>query len=302
MPAPTTTSRFRPDSTRSRPVWPCGDDVSPAAQRHGSCFPGTGGINMRGGRLLIGVVIAIFSLISYYAMKEENPITGENQAVGMTKDQELALGEQAKPQMAAEFGGLDQSAELQAFIDDIGGKLVRESDARKTDWRFDFNLLADDRTVNAFALPGGPIFITRALLNRMKDEAQVAGVLGHEIGHVVARHAAEQAAKTQLGQGLVGAVAVGTSSDSSVSAGGQLAHFVAQMTLMKYGRQDELQSDQLGVRFMSDAGYDPRALIDVMDILASASGGSRQPEFASTHPDPGTRTAGDAHDHQGQLP
>lgn len=246
---------------------------------------------MRGGRLLIGVVIAIFSLISYYAMKEENPITGENQAVGMTTDQELALGQEAAPQMAREFGGLDPSPELQAFVDDVGNKLVQSSDARKTDWKFDFNLLGDGQTVNAFALPGGPIFITKALLSRMTDEAQVAGVLGHEIGHVVARHAAEQAAKTQLGQGLVGAVGVATSDGSGVSAGGQMAQFVAQMTLMKYGREDELQSDSLGVRFMSDAGYDPRALIDVMDILAKASGGSGQPEFASTHPDPGNRKA-----------
>lgn len=246
---------------------------------------------MRGGRLLIGVVIAIFSLISYYAMKEENPITGENQAVGMTRDQELALGEQAKPRLAQEFGGLDPSPELQAFVDEVGQRLVQSSDARTTDWRFDFNLLGDAQTVNAFALPGGPIFITRALLARMSDEAQLAGVLGHEIGHVVARHAAEQAAKTQLGQGLVGAVAVGTSNDAGYSAGGQMAQFVAQMTLMKYGREDELQSDSLGVRFMADAGYDPRALIDVMDILASASGGSRQPEFSSTHPDPGNRKA-----------
>lgn len=244
---------------------------------------------MRGGRLLIGAIIAIFSLISYYAMKEENPITGENQAVGFTTEQELALGQQAAPQMAQEFGGLDPSPELQAFVDGVGQRLVQSSDARTTDWRFDFNLLGDTRTVNAFALPGGPIFITKALLARMTDEAQLAGVLGHEIGHVVARHAAEQAAKTQLGQGLVGAVAVGTSDDYGYSAGGQMAQFVAQMTLMKYGREDELQSDQLGVRFMADAGYDPRALIDVMDILEKASGGSRQPEFASTHPNPGNR-------------
>lgn len=245
---------------------------------------------MSRGRLLIGVVIAIFSLISYYAAREDNPITGETQSVGFTEDQELALGQEAAPQLAREFGGLDPSPELQAFIDDVGNRIVRASDASKTDWEFDFNLLADGQTVNAFALPGGPIFITRALLARMTDEAQLAGVLGHEIGHVVARHAAEQAAKTQLGQGLVGAVAVGTSDGTGVG-GGQLAQFVAQMTMMKYGREDELQSDSLGVRFMSDAGYDPRALIDVMDILASASGGTRQPEFSSTHPDPGNRKA-----------
>ncbi len=245
---------------------------------------------MSRGRLLIGVVIAIFSLISYYAAREDNPITGESQSVGFTEDQELALGQEAAPQLAREFGGLDPSPELQAFIDEVGNRIVQASDARKTDWEFDFNLLADGQTVNAFALPGGPIFITKALLSRMTDEAQLAGVLGHEIGHVVARHAAEQAAKTQLGQGLVGAVAVGTSDGTGIG-GGQLAQFVAQMTMMKYGRDDELQSDSLGVRFMSDAGYDPRAMIDVMDILASASGGSRQPEFSSTHPDPGNRKA-----------
>ncbi|MDQ3068243.1 MAG: M48 family metalloprotease [Acidobacteriota bacterium] len=246
---------------------------------------------MRGGRLLIGVVIAIFSIISYYASREDNPITGEKQAVGMSQDQELALGQEAAPQMAREFGGLDPDPALQAFVDEVGNKLVQSSDARKTDWKFEFSLLGDAKTVNAFALPGGPIFITKALLARMTDEAQLAGVLGHEIGHVVARHAAEQAAKTQLGQGLVGAVAVGTSDGSGVG-GGQLAQFVAQMTMMKYGREDELQSDSLGVRFMADAGYDPRALIDVMDILADASGGQpRGPEFSSTHPDPGNRKA-----------
>lgn len=137
------------------------------------------------------MVIAVFSLISYYAAREDNPITGESQSVGFTEDQELALGQEAAPQLAREFGGLDPNADLQAFVDGVGARLVQSSDARRTDWQFDFNLFADTETVNASALPGGPIFITNALLARMIDEAQLAGVLGHEIGHVVARHAAE---------------------------------------------------------------------------------------------------------------
>jgi beta-barrel assembly-enhancing protease len=110
-------------------------------------------------------------------------------------------------------------------------------------------------------------------------------VLGHEVGHVVARHSSEQIAKSQLAQGLVGAVGVATSDQQAAQA----AAFVAQMAQMKYGREDELQSDSLGVDLMASAGYDPRALIDVMRVLAKASGGSRQPEFFSTHPDPGNR-------------
>ena len=145
--------------------------------------------------------------------------------------------------------------------------------------------------MNAFALPGGQIFITRALLNLLETEGEVAGVLGHEIGHVVGRHSAEQIAKSQLIQGLAGAAGVGLydpENPQSASAA-QMTQLVGAMITMKYGRDDELQSDRLGVRFMADSGYDPRSLIGVMEVLAGAGGGSGQPEFMSTHPDPGNR-------------
>jgi predicted Zn-dependent protease len=142
--------------------------------------------------------------------------------------------------------------------------------------------------VNAFALPGGQIFITDALLRRLETEGQLAGVLGHEIGHVVARHSAQQMAKNQLTQGITGAVLV-----ASGGGGGeaQLAMMIGNMVNMKYGREDELESDELGVRFMSQAGYDPRALIGVMKILQEASGGAAPPEFFSTHPSTPNRVA-----------
>ena len=246
-----------------------------------------------GGRLMIAVILAVIAIAGYFlgTRNEFNPITQENQRISLTVEEEIALGLQSAPEMAAEFGRLDPDEALQATIDQIGQKLVASSEAKETEYPFDFHLLADTQTVNAFALPGGQVFITRALLDLLQTEGEVAGVLGHEIGHVVGRHSAEQIAKSQLIQGLAGAAGVGLydplNPESATAA--QMALLVGNMINMKYGRDDELQSDRLGVRFMSDAGYDPRALIKVMDVLAGASGGARQPEFMSTHPDPGNR-------------
>lgn len=244
----------------------------------------------RSPRLMIALVMAFVALMGYYASRERNPVTGEMQAIGMDQNQEIALGLQSAPQMAAEFGGLDPDPAAQQLVSGVGNKIVAGSDAAKTGYQFHFRLLADPQTVNAFALPGGPIFITRALFDRLQTEGQLAGVLGHEIGHVVGRHSSERIAKDRLLQGLISAVGVAGSDDGS---GGQqaaaVASVVGQMVQLRYGREDELQSDTLGVRFISDAGYDPSVLIKVMDILEEASGGARQPEFMSTHPDPGNR-------------
>jgi beta-barrel assembly-enhancing protease len=246
---------------------------------------------MRRGRLLIGLIIALVSVMGYYGLREFNPITGETQHIALTRDQEIALGMQSAPEMAEQLGGLEPDGSIQAEVASVGDAIVNRSIARETGYRFGFHVLRDPETVNAFALPGGPIFITRGLLNRLENEAQLAGVLGHEIGHVIARHSAEQIAKSQLAQGLVNAVGVAGSDD----AGGgqraaQMAALVAQMVQLKYGRSDELQSDTLGVRLMSEAGYDPRELLDVMRILEEASGGrGGQPEWMSSHPNPGNR-------------
>ena len=120
----------------------------------------------------------------------------------------------------------------------------------------------------------------------MQTEAQLAGVLGHEIGHVVARHSAQQMAKSNLTQGILNGVLV--ASDPSGSSA-QAATYIAQLVNMKYGRDDELESDKLGVRFMVKSGYDPYEMIGVMKILEEASGGGSQPEFFSTHPNPANR-------------
>ncbi len=237
------------------------------------------------GRLLIGVVIAAFALLSYCSSKEFNPVTGENQYVSITPKQEIALGLQSTPQMIKQFGGLYQDQELQDYVDAIGNKLLLNKQIQDTPWEFEFHLLADPRTINAFALPGGQIFITTAMFSKLKTEGQIAGVLGHEVGHVVARHSAQRIAKSQLTEGLTGAVVAA----SGTTGSGQMAAMVGQIVNMKYGREDELQSDEIGVILMSEAGYDPRSMKGVMEILAEASKGNRQPEFFSTHPNPENR-------------
>lgn len=240
-------------------------------------------------RLLIAVVIMAGSLCMYYGSREYNPITGEKQAIAMTPEQEVAMGMQSAPGMAEQYGGLDPDPNLRELVSQVGQHVVASTVAAQTPYQFQFNLLADDQTVNAFALPGGPIFITRALLLRLQNEAQLAGVLGHEVGHVLGRHSSEQIAKQQLAQALIGAAGIAGSEEGHGRAAAVAAGVVAQMMQLRYGRQDELQADDLGVKLMSEAGFDPRSLIDVMHILEQAGGGSRQPEFLSTHPNPGNR-------------
>jgi len=169
----------------------------------------------------------------------------------------------------------------------VGARLVRSSFASSSQYRFSFHVLADRRTVNAFALPGGPIFVTEGLLRQLRTEGELAAVLGHEIGHVIARHSSEHLAKAQLTQSLIGAAVVGTGDYSTA----QIGQVVGSLLNMRYGRDDEIESDALGIRIASEAGYDPRAMIGVMETLAKASSGSRQAEFFSTHPHPENRQA-----------
>uniref|UniRef100_UPI0039A6F1FE M48 family metalloprotease n=1 Tax=Ornithobacterium rhinotracheale TaxID=28251 RepID=UPI0039A6F1FE len=236
-------------------------------------------------RIIIAIGIALFFLFRYYSNSSVNEITGEKQHISLSPEQEIKLGLDGRDYMIRKSGGLLQDAKTQNFIQQLGRKIVQNSAAQKTPYQFEFHVLADPNTVNAFALPGGQIFITVGLLKRLKTEAQVAGVLGHEIGHVVARHSAEQMAKQQLSQGLAGAAGVASGDANSA----QYAQMIAHMINLKYGRGDELEADDLGVRFMLEAGYNPYELIEVMKVLEEASGGNRQPEFTSTHPSPANR-------------
>jgi len=235
-------------------------------------------------RLILGVVIAIISIISYMASRTVNPVTGENQYLSLTPEQEIALGQQSEPEMIQQFGGLSPDQNEQAVVDKVGNNLVNNSVAHTTPWQFDYNVLNDPQTVNAFALPGGPIFITDALLSQLTTEDEIAGVLAHETVHVLARHSAQQIASSDLTNGLIGAVGV-ASGDANTA---QTAAVIGQLVSMRYSREDETQADTLGVCLMIAAGYDPNGMIDVMHVLEN-SGGASGPEFFQTHPNPANR-------------
>ncbi len=237
------------------------------------------------GRLLLGVLIALFSLVSYFTSQDFNPVTGEQQHVSMTTGQEIALGEQSAPRLIEEFGGLAPDDSSQQLVDDIGNRLVNNTVAAQTPWEFEFHVLDAPNNVNALALPGGQIFITSGLLSRLDTNDAIAGVLAHEIVHVLARHSAQRMAQNELTNGLVGAVAVA----SGEAGASQTAAVIGQLITMEYGRDDEIQSDTLGICLMDDAGYDPSGMRTVMQVLAEASDGARPPEFFSTHPSPENR-------------
>ena len=236
-------------------------------------------------RLIIAAGIIIFGVVKFCSSAEENEFTGETQYVDLSAEEEIALGQESLPAMVQQYGGLYQGREEQQLVDNVGRKLVNNSIAAKAPYKFEFYLLADPKTINAFALPGGPVFITYALFSQLENEDQLAGVLGHEIGHIIGRHSAERMSQQGFTNTVLTGVAVGAESNEATQA----AAVVANLVNMKYGRGDELESDNLGVRIMINSGYEPEALIGVMQILKQAAGPNRVPEFQSTHPDPENR-------------
>lgn len=235
--------------------------------------------------LLIALIFGGYHLMRYLSSTQVNPITGEEQHVNISPEQEIALGYQSAPQMIQQYGGLHPDQKAQELVDIVGERLVRNTVAKRSGYQYDFHLLADPNVVNAFALPGGQVFITAALFSRLNNEDQLAGVLGHEIGHVIHRHGAERIAKMELTQGLTGAAVIASGDYNTAHA----AQMIGNLINMKYGRDQELESDDWGVRLMIEAGYDPNKLIDVMDILEEASGGQGPPEWQSSHPSPENR-------------
>ncbi len=214
----------------------------------------------------------------------KNPATGEQQLSLISESQEVAMGRQANQQVMAQYGAVDNTA-LQKYFSDLGQQLAAVSDRPDLPWHF---TVVDDSVVNAFALPGGFVYFARGILPYMNNEAEMAGVLGHEIGHVTARHAVNQASKAELfnlGLGL-GSILSPTFQQFS-----GLAQTGVGLLFLKYSRDDESQADQLGVRYMYKAGYDPRQLSDFFTVFQKLSEQSKQalPTWLSTHPAPPDR-------------
>lgn len=248
--------------------------------------------------IVIGLVLA---LVSGLTGCSTNPATGKRSFMLQSWDWERALAAQAGPEFTNEYGGQTPDSQCQAYVREIGGRLTEaalaQAHAEVPELEWDYTLL-DSAVINAFALPGGKVYISRGLAAKLESEAQLAGVLGHEIGHVMARHGNQQASKQILfnaGMAL-GAVAVGTADkDSKFSKYGQYAipalTVGGNVVLLSYGRDEELEADKLGIQYMTANGYNPVAQRQVMQILESLAGSSAPPEWLSTHPAADTRIA-----------
>jgi predicted Zn-dependent protease len=213
-----------------------------------------------------------------------NPVTGERELMLVSEAQEIAMGQEAARQIPLELGLLDDR-DLVSLVQTRGMAIARASERPHLPWEFH---VVDSPVVNAFALPGGFAYLTRGILAHMNSEAEMVGVLGHEIGHITARHSAQQMSRTQLasiGLGL-GMVFV-----PEVRPFGDLLQGSLGLLFLKFGRDDESEADRLGVRYSIGAGYDPRQMAGFFDVLArmGEQSGEVLPTWLSTHPDPADR-------------
>ncbi len=232
------------------------------------------------------VAAGLVATISLLTGCSVNPTTGKRSLDIMSHEQEIALGAEAGPQFVTENGGEVSDSHLRAYVTEVGMKLkqhVETDEQRNLPWTF---TLLNSPEINAFALPGGKVNISLALAKKMTNEAQMAGVLGHEIGHVTARHANERMGHSVIA-GVVGAVLGAVIEDPNA---GQIVSVGGETLLLRFSRGEESEADALGMRYMMRAGYNPRGMRQVMEILQEASKGSgKQPEIFSTHPYPETR-------------
>ena len=226
--------------------------------------------------LLISVLFFLFC-----AGCATNPITGKDELMLFPEEQDIALGKKYAPEIEKEMGGRIPDAGIQNYVDYIGQRIVRVS--HKPDLEFHFAAL-DDESVNALALPGGYIFITRGMLENLRSEAQLAAILGHEIVHVVARDVSN-AMSNQIGIQLLLSAVTSDKTPSGVLTAADLAQ---QIVGLRYSRKDEKEADSGGLDYMVAAGYDPYAMVETMQMLQNRSE-NRPIEFLSTHPSPENR-------------
>ena len=232
--------------------------------------------------------LPLAALLAFAVSCATNPVTGRREFTLMSEAQEIGIGRESDPQIKAEMG-VYNDPELQKYVSDIGLRLAKLSERPELPWQF---TVVDQAAVNAFAVPGGFIYITRGILAFLADEAELAGVLGHEIGHVTARHSAQQYTRSLGGQ--IGLTALGIFVPAARPFG-QISETALGLLFLKHGRDDELQSDQLGARYSVAGGWDPAGVPGMLSTLGrlDEAAGDRKgvPNFLSTHPEPLSRVA-----------
>ena len=214
-----------------------------------------------------------------------NPATGERQLTLISESQEIQMGRDADQEISAQLGLYPDEA-AQAYVSVLGKELAAKSERPHLPWTF---RLVDDPIVNAFALPGGYIYVTRGIMAHLNSEAELVGVLGHEIGHVTGRHSVERLSKAQLANVGLG---VGMIVSPEFRQLGDLAQMGMGLLFLKYSRDDEREADELGVRYSLRGGYDAREMPEVFTVLkrvGEMAGAGGIPNWLATHPDPEAR-------------
>jgi predicted Zn-dependent protease len=216
-----------------------------------------------------------------------NPATGSSQLMLVSESQEVAMGREADTQVGPAYG-IYEDAALEAYVAGLGAALAARSERPGLPWSFK---VVDDPTVNAFALPGGFIYVTRGLLAHIGSEAQLVAVLGHEVGHVTARHSANQLSKQQFA--TLGLLAGGLARPDLTERFGGLAQTSLGLMFLKFGRDQEREADDLGFRYLTRDGYDGAEMVEVFRTFErlSEGDGDRMPSWLSTHPAPEDRSA-----------
>jgi predicted Zn-dependent protease len=230
-------------------------------------------------------IVAPLALLATITACATNPATGKRELSLVSQGQEIAMGQEGAKAAASQMGIYQDSA-IQRYVSGLGMTIAKNSERPDLPWSY---TVVDDPIVNAFALPGGPVFVSRGILTHMNSEAELVSVLGHETGHVTAKHSVSQMSKQQIFQiGLIGAMVL----KPELQQFGQAASAGLGVLFLKFSRDDETQADGLGFKYMTAGGYQPTEMAEMFKTLQRLSGpeGSRStPEWQSTHPDPGNR-------------
>ena len=220
----------------------------------------------------------VLMLAAFVAGCAVNPVTGKTELSLISRDQEIALGREAAPEFEKEFGDKVADAQLQAYVQTIGGRIAAVSDRPMP---YEFALLNSD-VPNAFAMPGGKVYVTKGLMKLMTNERQLAAVIGHEVGHVAHKHSVNMLQR-QMGTAILVEIAAQASGSETV---GQVAQVVGNLKGLQHSRQQEYQADSAGIKYMAKARYNPHGMVELLTHLQSLSTSQpgRLDEMFSTHP------------------
>ncbi|MBE9464872.1 M48 family metalloprotease [Dyadobacter subterraneus] len=222
------------------------------------------------------IVIFLFSFFHLFRKTQINPITGKKQRISMTIQQEIELGLQCAPDIAAKYGGLHPDTEIQNRIKNIGQKLVAVQQISKSPYQFDFHVLADSQTSNTISFPGGQIFITNGLLKLLQTDDKIAVVLSHEIGHVINRHTTEKLSGFDILESFKDSSSVTLEYTPS-----EISNYISDILKLTFDATEEEEADDLSIKYLVNAGYNPNSLSKVLMVLKEKSD---ETDFLNRHP------------------